>query len=78
MEASQVYVIKAQTMEVVVPSIQEPVHLTPDQLLEGVLETAAAESDLDAAHHGTKCYYAAGGTIVMDHNAILKKSGEGL
>ena len=70
-------------MEVVMPSMQELVHLALGQLLECVAETvvvvvvaaAAADIAVDTAHPGTKCYYAAVGTIEMDHNETVKKSG---
>ena len=81
MEAAQVYAIKAQTMEVVVPSMQELMRLVLDQLLESVLETAvgvvaaAADTAADTVHPGTKCYYSAVGTIEMDHNETVRKSG---
>ena len=71
-------------MEVVVPSMQELVHLALGQLLECMAETvvvvvvaaaAAADIAVDTAHPGKNCYYAAVGTIELDHNETVKKSG---
>ena len=64
--------------------MQELVHLALGQLLECMAETvvvvvvaaaAAADIAVDTAHPGKNCYYAAVGTIELDHNETVKKSG---
>ena len=72
---AQVCVLKVWTMDAVVPSMQELVHLALDQLSKGMPEAvAAAAVDVDTVHTGTECYFVAVDMIEKAHNGTWKKS----